>query len=463
MRNKLVYVILFCLFGLELNAQSLPDTLKWNVFFELIKQYHPVAQQSNLLTDLAKAKRLKALGGFDPKLEANYDQKYYGGTEYYTFLTPQVKLPLWYGIELKSSYSLAEGSYVNPESKTPKNRLAYAGINFELGKGLFIDERRMAIKQAQIFAQATENEKKLMLNDLFLDAGVQYIDWQNKYKTSKIYENALTLANTRFEAVKLGFINGDKAAIDTVEALLTVQQRETLLQQIILDTQNSKTLLASYLWLQNNEAVDANKLSVIPQDTLVLPLSASLEIGSNPKILSYNFKIKDLNVERKMKTEGLKPELGVQLGLLNQGQSVLRNINSAYWADNNKVNINFSFPLTLSKARGDLAETKIKIRQTELAQSWLENEILNKVKQNNFELTALQNQLIIVNKSYQSSLQLLKGEEMKFNLGESSLFLINSRENKLIEVLEKRLNIEAKLEKAKIKSFWLTGTITEVI
>lgn len=449
--------------SLNLNAQNLADTLKWNVFFDLIKQYHPVAQQSHLLSNLARAKRLKALGGFDPKIEASFDQKYYGGTEYYTFLTPQIKLPLWYGMELKSSYSLAEGNYVNPESKTPKDGLAYAGINFELGKGLFIDERRMQIRQAQLFSQASENEKKMMLNDLFLEAGLQYIDWHNKFKTQKIYEDALALANVRFKAVKLGFINGDKPAIDTLEALLTVQQRETQLQQAKMEMQNAKNLLANYLWLQNNQAIDADKLFLLPQDSLALPVTPTLEISNNPKIISYAFKIKDLNIERRMKAENLKPELGLQLGILNQGQSFLRNINSAYWADNNKLNINFSFPLTLSKARGDLAETKIKIKQTELAQNWLENEILNKVKQNNFELAALQNQLTIVKQSYQSSLQLLKGEEKKFALGESSLFLINSRESKLIEVLEKKLATEAKLEKAKIKSFWLTGTIVEII
>src|SRR5690606_1024633 len=124
-------------------------------------------RQGVFLDELAKAKRLKALGGFDPKLEANYNQKYYGGTEYYSFLTPEIKLPLWYGIELKGSYTLAEGDYLNPESKTPKEGLAYAGVNFQLGKGLFIDERRVAIKQAQIFAEATENEKRRILNDLF--------------------------------------------------------------------------------------------------------------------------------------------------------------------------------------------------------------------------------------------------------------------------------------------------------
>jgi hypothetical protein len=57
----------------------------------------------------------------------------------------------------------------------------------------------------------------------------------------------------------------------------------------------------------------------------------------------------------------------------------------------------------------------------------------------------------------------LQGEELKFKLGESSLFLINSRESKLIEVNEKVLRTEFKLEKAKIKSLWLSGTLYQNI
>lgn len=461
MKSKLIYTCLFLLFITAYGYGQ--DTLAYKDFLSIVKTYHPIAQQANLLNNLAKAKRTKAIGGFDPKLEAGFDQKYYDGIEYYTFFTPQLKLPLWYGVELKGSYSQAEGTYLNPESKIPKEGLGYAGVSFELGKGLFIDERRAAIKKAQIFSESSKNEQTRILNDLFLDAGIQYIDWQNKYRVLKIYQNALELAKTRFEAVKISFKNGDKPAIDTVEAILIVQQRESSYQQANLDLKSSQFLLNNYLWLANNQTIDANKLTIIPQDLLVIPLTANSQIESNPKLLSYNFKIKDLIVERRLKSESLKPNINLQLGVLNQGESFLRNINPNYWQNNNKVNIGFSMPLTFSKARGELAEAKVKIRQTELEQVLFRKELQNKIEQNNYEILTLQNQLIIINRTYNSSLQLLQGEELKFKLGESSLFLINSRESKLIEVNEKLLSTEYKFEKAKIKSLWLAGTLYQNI
>jgi outer membrane protein TolC len=460
MKSKILLFFFLSLISFsKVNAQELLDTLTWDAFTDIVKTYHPVTVQAKLLGDLARAKRLQALGGFDPKLEGELDQKQYDGTEYYRFLTPQIKLPLWYGIELKGSYSEAEGSFVNPENKIPTQGLSYAGVGLQLGKGLFIDKRRAAFKQAQIFTQSTENEKIRIINDLFMDAGEEYINWQNKFQIYKVYDEALDLAKVRFEGVKKSYQFGERAAIDTVEALLQIQTREVMLQQANLDLQSAKYMLSTFMWLQNNQTIDADKLLIKPQEVLIVPFTPLLDINNNPKLLSYDFKISDLNIERRLKAENLKPELSLQFGILNQGLTPLRNINQGYWNDNNKVNFRVAFPLTFSKERGELSEAKIKIKQVEIEQSLVQNDLLNKMKQNSFELITLQNQISILKRNYISSEQLLRGEELRFRVGESSLFLVNSRETKLIEVKEKLLLTEAKLKKAQLKTLWLQGTL----
>ncbi|WP_354335685.1 TolC family protein [Pedobacter sp. CG_S7] len=439
------------------------DTLSFTDFINIVKKNHPLTVQAKLLTDLVKAKKKQALGGFDPKIEAEFDRKFYNGTEYYSFLTPQVKLPLWYGVELKGSFAQAEGAYLNPENKLPKEGLSYAGLSFQLGKGLLMDSRRAAFKKANIFKQASENEKIGILNDLFQDAGENYINWRNKYQNTIIYNEALNLAKIRFEAVKDGFLGGDKPAIDTVEALVNVQQREVQSQQAALELQQAKYMLSTFLWLADNLPVDVEKLNIKPTNELEIPLTPQVDISNNPKLLSYNFKILDLNIDRRLKAESLKPELGVSLGLLNQGRSPLRNVNPNYWNENNKVNVRFSFPLTFSKARGDLAEAKIKIEQTQLERNLFENDLINKMNQNNSELTSLQAQLKVLKNTYTATEQLLKGEEMRLRLGESSLFMVNSRETKLIELKEKRLAVEAKLNKAQLKKLYLSGSLFQLL
>lgn len=460
---KLVYyVFFFWIISITTLQAQTPDTLTFTDFINIVKSNHPVTAQARLLTDLAKARRRQALGGFDPKLEAEFDRKFYDGTEYYSFLTPEIKLPLWYGMELKGSYSEAEGAFLNPENKLPAQGLSYAGIGFQLGRGLIFDARRAALQQANIFQEATANERNLILNDVFQDAGENYIDWRNKQLTATVYLEALNLAKFRFEAVKEGFFGGDRPAIDTVEALVNVQQREVQWQQAQLELQQSKFMLSTFLWLDDNTPVDVDKLNIYPStNEIIVPVTAQLSAATNPKLLSYGFKIRDLNIERRLKAENLKPELGVTLGLLNQGRMPLRNINPNYWNENNKVNVRFSFPLTFSKARGDLAEARIKIQQTEIERDLVGVDIQNKINQNNSEVLTLQQQLSVLNRNYRSTEQLLNGEEMRFKLGESSLFLVNARETKLIEVREKLLSVEAKLKKAQLKALWLSGLLIQ--
>jgi hypothetical protein len=75
---------------------------------------------------------------------------------------------------------------------------------------------------------------------------------------------------------------------------------------------------------------------------------------------------------------------------------------------------------------------------------------LTAIKWENYknDLQNLDNQIKLVRRMEENSFSLLKGEEIKFSAGESSLFLVNSREQQLLEVREmaneisiKRINV----------------------
>lgn len=51
----------------------------------------------------------------------------------------------------------------------------------------------------------------------------------------------------------------------------------------------------------------------------------------------------------------------------------------------------------------------------------------------------------------------MKAEEVKLQNGESSLFLINSRENKALEAFEKLIELKTKFLKTKFALHWSAG------
>jgi outer membrane protein TolC len=457
--KKIIPLIFFLISTSSVFAQKI-DTLNFNQFKKIIFNYHPVALQANLLTDFAKAKMGQARGEFDPKLSVNFDQKEYNGTSYYRFLTPEVKLPLWYGLELKANYSEAEGAYINPENKLPKDGLSFLGLNMSLGKGLLMDKRRAAIKKAQLFNSASKVEQLRLINDLMLEAGEAYLNWQNDSKIAKIYENALQLAQVRYDAVKASLLGGDRPAIDTLEMLTQLQQRQIQVQQANLNLKNSFYELSSFLWLENSKPYPVDELQIIPKDgEITISALQNINIENNPKLLSYNFKLKDLQIDRRLKAENLRPTFDVQLGVLNGGTSAFRNINAAYWQNNNKIGVQFAFPLTFQSARADLAEAKLKILDTQYEQFNLKNELIAKLNQNQAEAEVLKNQLRLIEQALNATKKLLETEELKFRFGDSSLFLVNARESKVIEVNEKWIETTNKLRKNKLKAQWLSGNL----
>jgi outer membrane protein TolC len=56
---------------------------------------------------------------------------------------------------------------------------------------------------------------------------------------------------------------------------------------------------------------------------------------------------------------------------------------------------------------------------------------------------------------------LVNGEVEKFNNGESSLFLVNSRENKLLESESKLIELQYKYSKIRATLLWAAGKSIE--
>ena len=63
-------------------------------------------------------------------------------------------------------------------------------------------------------------------------------------------------------------------------------------------------------------------------------------------------------------------------------------------------------------------------------------------------------------KAWMNYAALQRGEETRFSAGESSLFLVNARENKTLEAFQKLQELKAKFFKAGIGIQWAAGTLT---
>lgn len=435
-------------------------------FYELIKQNHPVAKQASLLSEVARQEIRLARGSFDPKLEAQLISKKLNDKEYYDIFNSSLKFPTRLPIDPSIGFDRNKGEYLNPERYIDNEfnyQQFYAGISIPLGRGLITDERRTALRQAELFGDMTEAEQVKIINKLLLDAAKTYWDWYYAYYNYRLLNRSVRIAEEIFRRVKTNYTFGELAIVDTVQARITWQQRVIEQQEALLNFKNSGLEVSNMLWdsLGNPIDLDLKWIPALSSDAwFITPdtlkaLADQAQIN-HPELRKIEVKIYQLEAERKLAAEYLKPQLNVTYYAVNQPINPNGDLSFAI-EDNYKFGLDFSFPVFLRKERSKLALTKLKISNAQFEQSMTERQIINNLTRIYNQLTNLQSIMANQNQMVTSYERLLEAELMNLEQGESDLFKINVQQEKLIQAQTKWLKLLAENEKQKAQLYWAAG------
>ena len=436
-------------------------------FYELLVRNHPTARQAALLSDVAQQEIRLARGNFDPKIESQFLTKSLKGKEYYEIFNGTLKFPTAIPFDPSIGIEQNTGAYLNPERYIDdqfNNQQFYAGISLPLGRGLFTDERRAALKQAELFKSMTEAEKVKIINKLLLDATKTYWDWYYTYYHYQLLNRSYSIADEIFRRAKMNYTLGEASEVDTIQAGITRQQRLVEQQEALVTFQNAGVQLSTMLWdsLGNPLELGAQWQPVLIPDQFVLSQEMLQGLADNarlnhPDLNKLEIKIQQHEVERKLAAEYLKPQLNLNYYALNQPLNPNGEFSTDF-QDNYKLGVDFSMPIFLRKERSKLALAKLKINNTKLEQSLTEREIINNITLTYNELSSLQpilaNQYAMV-LAYQ---RLVDAELLNLSLGESDLFKINVQQEKLLNAQGKWLKLLAENEKLKAQLYWAAGT-----
>jgi outer membrane protein TolC len=443
--KSLLYLLFFI--GYNCIAQNvISKELTYNEFLGYVKKYHPLVKSANLEIDQAQANLMMARGGFDPKIEVDFEQKKFKDSEYYSLLNSSFKIPTWYGIEIKAGFDNSEGVFLNPENTMPNQGLTSLGINVPIGQGLFINQRMADLRKAKIQIRLSQAQQKLDAIAVLYDASVAYFNWKRNFNEVKMYETYLTNANIRYKGISTLIREGDRPAIDSVEAGIIVKNRLLSFEDSKLKLNKAKLELANFLWLENNipleladNLIPEEKLEQTIQETLRTNelLNSDISITNHPKINALQSKVDILTVDKKLKANMILPKIDLGYSYLSEPSYF-----NDYKFQDYKVGVNFAFPLFLRKERGSLKLAKFKVQDAQFDLDLERVQLKNKINAQQIEINSLLKQKNIISDLVKDNNTMLTSEDRLFFFGESSIFLINSRENNLISAQLAQLLIE---------------------
>ncbi len=460
--NRRLTISILISFQCILFAQKETTTLRLNEFIQNIESFHPLAKQANLKLKLGDAQTLKAKGGFDPILQSDWSEKNFDQKLYYRQFHTKLRIPTPLGLDIVSGYENYQGIYLNPESTVKPNGLWHLGLEIDVFQGLIVNERKTTLKIAGEFKKLVRNEQVQQINELLINAIAAYLQWQMYFHVDSVLNENFNLSKIYHDNTVQSFLAGEKTAIDTLEAHILMQDASFTLQKNYMDLIKSRYNVENYLWYDNNPI--SMLTSTQPESYTYSSLVKTVEknrfaksLDENPSIQAYLSKLNIAEIEQRLKIEKLKPKLKLKYNplLYNTEKGIL----PSYSIDNMAFGAVFSMPLFLRSERAEVQQSKIKIQEIKLDIDNKRNELSNKISNSEMQMELISSQVTLLNNNIINYKKLLDAENEKFNFGESSVFLLNKRQEKFISTKLKLIETLYKQQTESLNYLFFTNQI----
>lgn len=382
---------------------------------------------------IAEGGQIAAQGEFDTKLKAKGDIEQFGFYRNETF-NALVEQPLQaWGTDVYSGYKVGRGRFSPAEDRSVTlSRGEYrAGIRTNLLRNRAIDARRAGLQTSALqrdVAETTVDKDRLTF---FKDALKQYWEWVAAGQQLRVAQALLRLAeerNTQIdESVKLGSI----APIELTDNRQTILRRRGAVVGAERNLQNRAIELSLFLRAPDGAPVQPppERLPAIPEppgnlDDARVQEDLAFAIQQRPEIRGLLFKREQQQVEVRFAENQIAPQLDFFLQFSRDA-----GIGSITKFGNNlESGINFELPVQRRKAIGKNVQQTAKLSQIEAELRFSRDRVVADVQDSVSAVRAAFESLGVVRNEVLTARQLEEAERARFDLGDSTQFLVNLRE-----------------------------------
>lgn len=455
---------------LALGTAAQPDAVDEVWFLEQVRTHHPLMRRAATLQEIAEARELEARGAFDPTVGAAWKDKTYASIPYETQGGPELRWETPLGIGVQAGWNTAQGERLDASDYMPEGGLWSLGGTVRLGRGMWTDKRRATLAKAQAMVGVGEAERVLAENDVLLNASADYWTWYQMFLVVEVVREAEGLAHNRLVWSRDRLQSGEGAAIDTLEAHWNWVTRRAERAANEGKWVKARANVDRWLWAEDwtpaalPEGASPVPLLVTAEDLLSTrlwaegdPLALDAIWAMHPYRHLYTSKGEALGTDVRFRREMLKPQIDGTFGVFSPVLPGSTEWTAPNWDTNHRMELNVSMPLFLRSERGALNVAKLSQEQTMLDLQDVHATWKAQVRGTALRLPLLREQQANTQRTVDLARQLLAAEQAKFELGESSLFVVNSRGNALLKAQKTHAEATAELHMVWRSWLWYLG------
>ncbi len=422
-----------------------PDTL-----IDQVRAHHPVMLQARLTAARAEAERLEKQGAFDARLKGGVRYRRYnsssavGAVQKVLESSFSVDFLSRYGIGVSTGFKRAAGDIKTPVSPTGEGGEYFLELTIPLLRNL--GENPKAAAESQAFLKEALARLKLRRTELKLlqDALKHYWTWVGARHKLAVEERLLQLARERLTAIENKIRSGLLPRIDRVEADREVQRRLGRVHKARRGLQKSAYALSLFLW---REGLQPDAVPTPAQAPSPMPVprpfpAERVESGKltaltrRPELRVLKLAQDIAAIDRELARNQLLPRLDL---VLRQGWQTGTD---AIEGPVIKAGVRLELPVLRRGAKGRLRQALLDLANLNAQEKQTLRRILIEIQDWASAIQAAYDRYLAARDELRLARALERGEKKAFELGDSTLFLVNRRERasgeanvKLIDVM----------------------------
>ncbi|MBL1262448.1 TolC family protein [Methylomicrobium sp. RS1] len=317
------------------------------------------------------------------------------------------------------------------KSKTAEGGEVRIGVNIPLWRNREIDRRRASLQQAELGQLIASHEYDQALLELRRLATHRYWDWVLAGQRLRITERLLAIAEQRndgiLERVKAGDIP-EFEALDNQRAIIERRERRVAAQRLL---EQSAIQLSLYLRGTDGEPLLPDSGQLPPgfpeqEPAVETDLAENVQVAQTqrPELKRMGLQSRQTEIERDLQNNQRAPGVDLSVvGAQDMGQSKDKlNRDELY------IGLNVDIPLQQRVAGGRAQVAAANLQRLKWERRLLEDRVAAEVRDVLSAIAAARQRVALSRNQQKAARQLEEGEQSRFDLGESTLLVVNLRE-----------------------------------